>query len=385
MLLLNRGGRVRPSFFTRNQKLNVVLAVALAVGSVANGVAPAAAQGFFRQRGRQFPAPRPRPQRFNPPRRPNRPKVDPVVLELLKKMIRPTADYAGEQVTQTTANGGRVSQQRISGDVKGRIRLDYAAPAGLAGDVMTWGPGQFYYLHSKRNTLDIALWPTESGAFGRRELKDIQSGRTQAALVGSETIAGRDAAIVEIDSPERSKKFWIDKETGVQLKVENSGANGLISRTYLTAVRLGPTAGVTDKTFARPNQKGLNINSLFPNSARYDTLASAAPHLPFAPLVPVPPPAGFQLSGVWVFGMEDNRPGNESILLRYSDGVGNFSLFEKRSPRPPAPPKNPNAPRRYRGSMARWEIALPAGGSAGVTYIGHLTPDQLGLLHDSLR
>ena len=384
MLTKILGGRVCPPFFTRNKNLRGILAVTLTTGIILLALPPGnAQQRFFKQRPPQV-----RPFHPNPPRRPNppnRPKVDPAIVQLLRKMMRPTMDYSGEQVTETTANGGHTSRQRISGDTRGRVRLDYEAPANLAGDVMVRGPGQYSYLHSKRNTLDIALWPTEFNESDKRELFEIQKGQIQVAQVGQEMVAGRSATIIAMDAGGRTKKFWIDMETGIQLKIENSGPNGLISRTYLTAVEIGPTAGITNQTFARPNQNGLTINSLFPNSARFDTLEAAASSLPFAPLVATPPPAGFHLSGVWVFKPNPNQAGNESALLRYSDGVGAFSLYERLTNRAPLPPRNPNRPRRYKAGIVMWNETTSNGADMSVTYIGHLTPEQITLLHDSLR
>ena len=356
------------------------LTVTLTAGSVLLAAMPGTAQQrVFRPRPPLF-----RPLRPKPPRKPNRPKVDPAVAQLLRKMVHPTVDYSGEQVTETTGNGGNTSRQHISGDTRGRVRLDYSAPANMAGDVMLRGPGQFSYLHNKTNTLDVALWPTENNEPIQREIAEIQKGQIQVAQVGQEMVAGRSAAIVALYAGGHTKKFWIDTETGMQLKTEHSGPNGLISRTYLTSVQIGPAAGVTNQTFARPNQKGLTINSLFPNSARFDTLEAAASSLPFAPLVPNPPPAGFHLSGVWVFNGNVKKAGTDSVLLRYSNGVGNFSLYERLMNRVPAAPKNPVRPRRYKAGIVTWEEAAPGGGM-NVTYIGHLTPDQITQLHDALK
>ena len=377
----NWGGRVCPSFVTRTNNFRAALALALTAGSVLLPASPAAAQRrIFRLR-----PPRITVHRQNLPRIQAKLKVDPAMLQLLQKMLRPTVDYSGEQITETTAGGGHTSQQRISGDTGGRIRLDYASPASLAGDVMVRGPGQYRYLSQRTKTLRVALWPTEYSGPEKQEINEIKAGRLQVTQVGQEMVAGRNAAIIEMDAPNFSKKFWIDTETGIQLKIEVSGPRGLISRTYITSIQTGPTAGVTRQLFNVPNPNNFTVESLFPNSARYDNLDAATPNLPFSPLVPSPPPAGFRLSGVWIFNVNQKRAGSGSILLRYSDGVGNFSLYERLSNTAPAPPKNPNARRRFRGGIVNWKETLPNGGGIDVTYIGHLTPEQIGLLHDTLR
>ena len=381
MLTLHWGGRIVPPFFMRpNRLMKTATATALMMGMVLPAAPPVLAQWQVSPRSRQNRAPR-----VNPPRKLNRPKVDPAVLQLLQKMTRPTTEYSGEQVTETTANGGHTSQQRISGDTNGRVRLDYEAPANLAGDVMVRGPGQYRYLSQREKTIRVALWPTEYNEADKRAINAIRAGRLAVAQVGQEMIAGRNAAIIEMDAANFSKKFWIDTETGIQLKIEEAGLRGLISRTYITSIQIGAAAGVTPKTFNITNPNNFKVESLFPDSARYDNLDAAAPYLPFSPLCPSPPPAGFRLSGVWVFNVNPKKAGSGSVLLRYSDGVGNFSLFERLNSNAPAPQKNPNARNRYRGGIVIWNEALPNGGGMNVTYIGHLTPEQIGLLRDSLK
>jgi len=315
-----------------------------------------------------------------PPRRTVRAPQNAAAIEILKKMIRPAADYAGVQMTQ---RGQTVSEQAIEGDTKGRIRREFRSPAALAGDVMITGPNQYRYYHHHSNTVDIAFWPTQWNAHEKAVINAIRSGRVSAALVGQETIAGRPATIVLLAANGRQMKYWIDTQTGIQLQNEISGPNGLISRSWITSITVGPPANVLPKDFAQPFLMA-RPNPLFPTpQPQFHSMEEAAGKLPFAPLQPAVLPPGYHLTGIWLFGAGANqRNAQPSILMRFSDGISNFSLYQR-----PAPPKarlEPIRPGQYRRSIQRWEIPVPDG-LRQILYIGHLTPEQAQALHDSLH
>jgi hypothetical protein len=309
---------------------------------------------------------------------------DPAALLLLRKMLRPTADYAGEQMTEVMTLGGLTSRQTIKGDTHGRIRRDFLAPEKIAGDVMLIAPGQFHYYHRRDNVHDIALWPMGRNEREKRMFELVRQGRASVAQVGTEMIAGRNAAIIAVSRDATpgamgpQVKFWIDTETGIQLKIELSNARGLLSRTYVTSLVVGPEASVHPKDF-EVNFPTARQNPLFPKT-QFHTLEEARDRLPFTPLEPATLPPGYHLSGVWVFGgpnARQNRHG--SVLLRYTDDVSNFSLFQRQMPDAPAAASPPNQ-KINRRSIQRWRL-----GDREITYIGHLTPEQVQAVYDSLR
>lgn len=301
-------------------------------------------------------------------------------IALLKRMVRPEADYVGEQVTQS---GGRQSQQSIKGDTKGRTLRVFHSPAAWDGDLMFTGPSQYRYYHHRTNTVDVAFWPTQWNEHEKRLVNAIRSGRVSAALVGQETIAGRNAAIVALSAGARQMKFWIDVQTGIPLKNEIITANGPFSTSYMTAITIGPAANVRPMDFERAFPAA-RINPLFPSERPvYRTLQEAEGRLPFKPLEPGALPSGFQLTGIWVFGAAGNRmAGQPSVLMRYSDGVTTFSLYQRIAP-PNANPA-PIGPRMYQRPIQRWPVKAPDG-LRQVLFIGHLTPEQAQALHDSLH
>jgi hypothetical protein len=302
-------------------------------------------------------------------------------------MLSQQVAYAGEQMTE---RGGRLSRQEVRG-LKGRLRMDFIEPSDLAGDVMLITHSQYRYYHKNTNILDIALWPTHLNMGGqeKRIADAIRQKRIAVQKVGEEIVAGRNAAIVQLRGGGRfggarrfQSKFWIDKETGVKLGMEMSGPRGLVSRSTFTNISIGPAAKVSPKDFSPPFLQGAQTNPLFPPHAKQlRTVAEARPLLPFPPVEPAALPPGFRLASVWVFpGPPQSQPEDSSVLLRYSEGVTSFVLYER-------PARSHSRRFRNRGegrSLQRWQTAAPSG-TLDITYIGHLAPEQARVVRDSLR
>jgi hypothetical protein len=316
-----------------------------------------------------------------------RPLVNLDALSLLRRKLMPLADYAGDQITEV--RNGRSSKQHVVGDTRGRIRVDYVAPNSLAGDILIIGPESYRNYHHATNTLDVAVWPTAWNDRDKRLIAAVQQGRVTARKTGEEIIAGRVADIIEV-TPNRAvlngagqARYWVDRDTGIQLKNEIWNAAGFVSRTYLINIVIGPQAGVIQNDFQPPVFRSARINPMFPRQTpQYQSVAEAASQLPFAPMEPSQLPPGFHISGVWVFKRSGNRPVERtSILMRYTDNVTYFSLFERVLP-PDAPP--PRTPRNARLGIERWRYERP-GGILQVTYVGQLGQEEVQAVQAGLR
>ncbi|HEV2471778.1 MAG TPA: hypothetical protein VGS41_03880 [Chthonomonadales bacterium] len=300
-------------------------------------------------------------------------------LALLRHMLHPTSNYRGVQVTE---RGDHSSRQRIEGDTRGRIRRDFETPAAWSGDIMLVGPNHYRYYHARTGTLDIAIWPTQWNAHEAAMFNMVINGRVTASVVGSELIAGRNASIVELKAPLREMKYWIDPSTGIQLKNELSTRGMLTSRSYMTSIVVGPAADVSPRDF-QLEAPAARVNQLFPRP-QYHSLEEARPVLPFTPIMPGFIPPGFSLKGVWVFGRRDNpSTGQKSVLLRYSDELESFSLYEHLL-RPSAPPLPRPGPASFRRPIQRWRVSTPDGQRA-IVFIGRLPARQALAIYQSLH
>lgn len=390
------GGRERlPSLLCPYQAIVRPMALLMAAGLwLATGI-KADGQAFPRHLQRQRIMQRvpqhpkqgsvvPRPGIVKPPRETIRPRQDKAALDLLRKMIRPTAEYSGEMITQVAAQNNAPLQQTIKGDKLGRTLVTFQN-GKLAGDVLLVTPGEVRNYHRSTGVMDVAFWPTEWDDHEKRMFAVIRSGFYSAHVTGEEQIAGRQASIVELAPVEGAGepgrphfKFWIDAENGIQLKNEKSDAMGrVLSHRYLTSITIGPSA-IQPHEFDLPNLKQVQVRPLFPPNSQYRTLEQAQGHMPFAPVLPTALPTGFHLAGVWVFPGGNNQ--SQFVLLRYTDDVTSFGLYERLLPAQAKTPPPPN----FNRHIERWRVLAPTG-EIEATYTGMLTPDQVRALYSSLH
>ena len=312
---------------------------------------------------------------------------------LLRLMLKPLVPYVGVQETMIHNEGGTVSEQDIEGDSSGLVRIQFRKPEQVAGDVMIISPSSFHSYHRAKNLLEVAPWPTEWNDEGKRMFTNLVNGAVTARVVGAETVAGRQASIVVLSVANGAgvqgrvlRKLWIDPQTGILLRIEKSNATGQItSTTTMTSITVSPTTPINPADF-KPKFPGAVVSPLFPEP-QYHTLQEAQGHLPFQPLEPANGalPAGFQLDGVWGFGEDRQHPYQHSVLMRFSDGVATFCLYERVVP--PARETPVQRPRRpmFARNQQTWRLSLSQGGEMNVQYIGHLTRDQAETLYDSLH
>lgn len=290
-------------------------------------------------------------------------------------------------MTELTGNGGHTSRQMVYGDIFGHIRRDFLEPEALRGDVMITGLDRYYYFHQKSSVADIAVWPIGKESHFKRIVQMVMQNQATAERVGEETIAGRDAVIVNIQNhpnlaTARSIKFWIDRETGIPLKNEISNQKGLVSRSYFTSIVVGATANVLPRMFEPVIPQGATVNPLLPPKPQYRTLEEAKERLPFQPLIPSQLPQGYQATGVWVVEPGRNAPLGAGIIIRYGEGAEQFTLFQKlirELPRKPRPPH----PFRGRLSILHWFDSTADGRPLSLTYIGALPAERLEALRNS--
>jgi MucB/RseB N-terminal domain len=311
--------------------------------------------------------------------------------ELLRLMLKPNASYVATQETVLQNSRGITSEQQVEGDTRGFVRIQFSSPEKIAGDVMIIGPQSFYSYHHSRNQLEVALWPTEYNDESKRMFANILSGSVSARLVGNEVVAGRSAGIVELSVVNAAgipqhvlRRLWIDQQTGILLRIQKSNNRGQItSTTGVTSIQVNPSTPISPDDF-RPTFRGAFVNPLFPD-AQFKSLQEAQSKLPFQPIEPnsASLPMGFRLEGVWVFGPDKVHPNQRSVLLKYTDGVSSFCLYERVVPAGKQPISRPR-PGQFAANQQTWR--LPFGtGELTVHYIGHLPREQAMSLYDAMH
>ena len=192
----------------------------------------------------------------------------------------------------------------------------------------------------------------------------LQLGKTlKVERQGEDTIAGRIADIVLVKSreaiPGPSKRFWVDRETGLRLRIEERDPEGrIVFSAYFLSVDLNPT--LRDIDFAAPTPPpGIKV---IREKKRSFTSFEDAGRAGFAPRVPGFLPGGYTAQGVDVSG--DGR----WITAHWGNGLSVISMTEVRPPFPP--------PMR---DLGKPEIGMREAGRLGdIVDVEGFTRDMLG-------
>ena len=164
---------------------------------------------------------------------------------LLHRMVKANMTYAfiGREATMNA--DGAETEQWVRWDPKMGLRRESIRPA--AGDLLIDNFKTSYrYTHErdKQWSQQNSMLPRPSGRINE-VLKSIKQGDLRAEWVGQEQVAGRNADIVRVtpsmSGPAPTRKFWIDRATGIRLKSEDIGPGGrTLSTSYYLSLEVDP-------------------------------------------------------------------------------------------------------------------------------------------------
>ncbi len=307
-----------------------------------------------------------------------------VIAFYLRQGIR--QQYTGEQITRLLQPGGAVRETRQSVRYAGpgRQRMEYLAPAELRGETILISGGRFFhYKPSPENRIQEGVAPAEEFQARAREIiQGVRKGTVSVRVVGQELVAGHMATIVELRSLAGGAfylKFWIDQATGVRLRYENLDPRGrVVSETFFTSVNYDPVFAPGE--FQPNTLPNVPHEALLPERAPLPNVRAAQAQVGYTIREPAVP-AGFHLSGVWV---ERTPPKRATTILRYTDGVNTYTIFE--TPIPPrrigqaARAAHPKRVPRLRNGVVHW-----LGEEMLYTLIGNLRQDTVRSIVESLQ
>jgi hypothetical protein len=288
--------------------------------------------------------------------------------------------YMGEQITRLFL-GRRLleSRQIIKHAGPGRHRIEYLSPPERRGEILLLIAGQlFNYKPGPPARILVGVAPdAEFQNRVRGRLRAILEGRVHIRVVGNEVIADRETAILELKSIGGSKRFWIDKQTGVRLKNEEIDPQGaVISTSYFTKIDYSPT--FVQKDFHPASLPSAPHVPIFPPQKPLANVAEAQQQVAYTIREPAVPP-GYRLDGVWVV----HRLGERRVtILRYTDGVNTFALFQQPLPDTKASARGS----RLRPRTMHWsqDVVHWVSGDRIFTLIGKLSPAAARQIVDSL-
>lgn len=348
----NRGAATLAALFT----------VSSVVGFQIAGIAPAAAQRSPVAGGR---APDPR--------------------KLLMKMLKSERErvIAGREISFIA--GGRQSEQQVKLHPQRGMRLEFLRPPG---DLLVDNNRRSWRLFARdkrlveRESLVMEMRRTARDVAQRLQRKDLE-----AEWVGQDVVAGRDTDIVQVSppggTPAPSRRFWIDKETGLRLKTEDRGPLGrVISSSYFLSVDLNPV--FTDADFRQPPvPPGVKVER--DNRKVFRSLEEARRRLSFPLRQPGYLPPGFTLREV----VGTKFRGKNVVVQRYGNGLNVLSLVQTDAPLPDlrrglAGGRGPLAPQTPTGARGP-RIHSWRDGKFAFTLISGLTQDEMQRIADSVK
>lgn len=293
-------------------------------------------------------------------------------LDILVRSVDPNVAYSGDQETrQLQAPGGQPAPARppLRQKVyrKGNIlRIEFQRGPILFDD----GKVQRRYLPGPRI---VETSPSQlSPAMLAKQQRTLRR-RAVAEQVGTDTIAGRSATVIQMKDPRGSggsRKVWVDRETYVQLRQDITGPKGRTVSTYFTTFTPGdpPAAKLVLDLPADVREVPKGLGRPIP-PFRAAILARAWG----GPLVPRHLPDGYAFKGYFL-----SRYMGRDVLVALYQGTGSgstLSVFQ-------GPVMGMSGAERLPNNKLR--VLSARKGNADVTVVAPLSDDEMKRVMDSI-
>jgi negative regulator of sigma E activity len=301
--------------------------------------------------------------------------------EMLQRMVKAdmTVPFIAREVRLN--RNGKETELWVRWEPRRGARLESIRPAGeIVVDDKT---NAFVFNPQKREWTQrgsmLAQARKRVGDIARRLLK----GELTATREGQDTIAGRTADIVRVAPANGvagpSRRFWIDRITGLRLRSENVAPEGrILNSSYYLSVDLAPTFREDD--FTAPQ----NVAHLIPPNKRTFRSAAEAVQAGYPVRQPGYLPPAFTLQVVEVTAA--GTP-HQQITQRYANGLSVISLTQ--TP-PDARQLKPT------GALGAGFLPIPRGGGGERAYVwrdantryvllGTISEEEMKRIADSVR
>jgi outer membrane lipoprotein-sorting protein len=201
-----------------------------------------------------------------------------------------------------------------------RTRLDFLSPEGVAGRILIDDGLQAWHYEPRLHMVFVgpSLSPMPDAPIS------LALERHRVRLLGSEEVIGRPTAVVSLwpRSGGRERRLWIDRATGVALRVEERDpSEGLVLTAYFTRISFG--LNLPPALFQPTRPAGARVITQTGPVGPLVPLAVLQRTVRFPVRVPQTLPGGFTLLG----GMPVRDGPVLAAQLQYSDGARVISLF----------------------------------------------------------
>lgn len=213
------------------------------------------------------------------------------------------------------------------------------------------------------------------------EVMRADEGALVVELQGQDTIAGRGTDVVLVhpapgaEGP--SRRFWVDRETGLRLRTEERAPNGrILSNTYYLSLELSPSFRPDDFS---PPPVPVGFRPVVDNQKRYDSIEAAARE---GVVVRQPGwlPSGFRLRRITTQGA------NAPVNVQWGNDMTALSLVSAQGGIPPILRKILAGANSGFGQLPNGERVYAWKASGGYfMLIGNLPDEQVKRIADSVR
>lgn len=299
--------------------------------------------------------------------------------QLLRRMVQAELTLTFNAQEVTVLRDGRTVEQRVKQDPKRGVRRESLQPEGsfLVDD----RHHQYLVNPKERRYVESASQLTEMQKRFQEGLRAL-GGTLVSELQGQDTIAGRATDVLLVqpppDMPGPSRRFWIDRETGLRLRTEERDPSGrILSNTYFLTLELNPVQ--KDEEFTPPPVPP-GFRRIVENAKRYRSFEEAAKE-GVTLKQPSWLPMGFTLRHIVV--AKEGRP---RVTALWGNNLTAISLVSARGPLPPLLRKMLNGAESGFVQPPRGDRSYVWRTADGYNLlIGNLPDDQLKRIADSVH
>ncbi len=223
---------------------------------------------------------------------------------------------------------GRNESVRIwqAQDGKGASIVTFLSPLSMQGHISLDDGKQWMRYFPDRNRLIIQPSPLLLKVRDSESIRfNLLKRNYRAGISGTETIAGRQAVLVELKPRAENylftRRYWIDSEKNVFLKIAWESPSGK-KETLMEMISVEFPASIPPETF-QIKTTGTPTQIRLPAPVRQEKISALEKEVGFRLVVPIQMPFGFQFMSAELLGEEE-----KIAALRYTDGVSNVTLYQ---------------------------------------------------------
>ncbi|MCX6367957.1 MAG: hypothetical protein NTX57_14815 [Armatimonadetes bacterium] len=298
---------------------------------------------------------------------------------ILRRMVQAEAALAFQAREVTVGSEGRTTEQWVKRDPKQGIRRESIKPEGI---LLIDNQHRQFLIHQREKRYQEGKSQLAEVKKHLQEALSAGKGALQIELQGTDTIAGRPVDVVFVHPGDGllgpSRRFWVDRETGLRLRTEERAPDGrILSNTYYLSLELNPSFKPDD---FQPPPLPQGFKRVLDNQKRYKSLEEASKD---GVIIRQPGwlPPGFSLRTITV-----TKAARPRTTLLWGNGLTTLSLVSIASPMPSL------LVRLLKGAESG--IVQPPKGERSYTWktsegycllIGNLPDDQLKHIADSVK